>query len=202
MRILFQGDSITDMNRCTDELGIGTGYVKYAIENIKEAYPRTDFEFFNRGISGNKAEDLLYRWEADAVSIQPDVISILIGVNDTWHHSFDKVWMPHEHFESCYRQCLEAIKTKTNAKIIMMEQFLVYTEDKAFFREDLDPKIQITRKLAREYADAFIPLDGIFAAESITSIPTRWAEDGVHPTEEGARLIAKHYLEAFKKVIL
>jgi lysophospholipase L1-like esterase len=202
MRILFQGDSITDAGRRTDENGIGQGYVKYAIENIKNAYPRTEFEFINRGISGHKIQDLLNRWDHDAIDLQPDVISILIGVNDTWHHAEQRDWIPNDQFEASYRACLEALKAKTKAKIIIMEQFLCYTDDKAFFREDLDPKVQITRKLAREYADAFIPLDGIFASESITAAPTYWAEDGVHPTEPGARLIAKHYLEAFKKVIL
>jgi lysophospholipase L1-like esterase len=202
MRILFQGDSITDAGRCADENGIGQGYVKYAIENIKNEYPRAEFEFINRGISGHKIQDLLNRWDHDAIDLQPDVISILIGVNDTWHHAEQRDWIPNDQFEASYRACLEALKAKTKAKIIIMEQFLCYTDDKAFFREDLDPKVQITRKLAREYADAFIPLDGIFASESITAAPTYWAEDGVHPTEAGARLIAKHYLEAFKKVIL
>ncbi len=202
MRILFQGDSITDAGRFSDENGIGQGYVKYAIENIKNAYPRAEFEFINRGISGHKIQDLLNRWDHDAIDLQPDVISILIGVNDTWHHAEQRDWIPNDQFEASYRACLEALKAKTKAKIIIMEQFLCYTDDKAFFREDLDPKVQITRKLAREYADAFIPLDGIFASESITAAPTYWAADGVHPTEAGARLIAKHYLEAFKKVIL
>ncbi len=204
MKILFQGDSITDAGRGRENPHeLGGGYASYAAQFIKDEYPDKEFEFINLGISGNRAESLLERWQYDAIDINPDVISIMIGVNDTWHRSADKNWMPHEYFEDCYRQCLIAIKEKTKAKIIILEQFLCYTEDKAFFRIDLDPKIQITRKLAREYADAFIPLDGIFDSETIRlkTAPTYWANDGVHPSEAGAKLIAKKYLRAFKSII-
>lgn len=202
MKILFQGDSITDASRDrSDYHNLGNGYPKFAAQLIREAYPDKEFEFINLGISGNRAEDLKARWQTDCIDIQPDIVSILIGVNDTWHFADKDAWMPNEYFESCYRDILTQVKTKTKAKIIMLEQFLLYTPDKASFRVDLDPKIQITRALARAFADVFVPLDGIFAAASVEKEPTYWAADGVHPTEAGAKLIAKHYLEAIKKII-
>ena len=82
----------------------------------------------------------------------------------------------------------------------MLEPFLLYCEDKDFFREDLDFKIDTVRALAREYADVYVPLDGIFAAASVGDAPTFWAEDGVHPTSAGAKLIAKHYADAFDRI--
>lgn len=203
MKILFQGDSITDAGRDRRDIhNLGGGYPFYAANLIKEAYPGTDFEFVNLGISGDRAESLLARWEQDAVAVQPDVISILIGINDTWHRAGDRNWMPHDYFEGCYRKILTDIKEKTKAKIIILEQFLLYVEDKDYFHVDLDPKIQITRKLAREFADAFVPLDGLFAAASIKKAPTHWAADGVHPTAAGAEFIAKHYLRAFRSLEL
>lgn len=202
MKILFQGDSITDAGRSReDPHQLGRGYPKYTAELISAKYPSLPLEFINLGISGNRAESLLARWEADAVAVQPDVISILIGVNDTWHHAGNRDWMPHDYFESCYRNILTQLKEKTHAKIIILEQFLCYTEDKSFFRCDLDPKIQITRALAREFADAFIPLDGLFAAASIKTAPTFWAADGVHPTADGAKFIAERYLEVVSPII-
>ena len=202
MKILFQGDSITDAGRSrTDPHILGDGYVNFAAELIKNKFPLIDFEFINLGISGNKAENLLERWQTDAIEIQPDIISILIGINDTWHHAVNEDWMPHEYFENCYRQILLQIKEQTNAKIIILEQFLLAVPDKEFFHFDLDPKIQITRKLAREYADIFIPLDGLFAAASIDKPPAYWAEDGVHPSINGAKFIAEHYLNAVEKLI-
>lgn len=201
MKILFQGDSITDAGRNREDYhDLGGGYPKFAAELIKSRHPGTDFEFVNLGISGNRAENLRDRWTEDCINIQPDVVSILIGVNDTWHRAAEQNWMPHEYFEECYRYCLTEIKEKTNAKIIILEQFLLPVDDKAFFHIDLDAKIQVTRKLAREFADVFIPTDGIFAAACIGEEPTAWAADGVHPTEAGARLIADHYADAFDKI--
>lgn len=203
MRILFQGDSITDAGRDrSDKYSLGEGYPFYAAELIREKYPDREFEFINRGVSGDRAESLLARWKEDAIDIQPDVISILIGVNDTWHNSAPQTnWMKNEYFEYCYRTILEDLKKNTGAKIIILEQFLLYTEDKAYFRADLAPKIEVTRKLARQYADEYIPTDGLFAKASVSKEPTYWAADGVHPTKEGARLIAKYYLEAISQFI-
>lgn len=201
MKILFQGDSITDAGRDRANIhDLGHGYPFYTAKALHEAFPETDFEFIDLGISGNRAENLRDRWTTDAIEIQPDVISILIGINDTWHRAGNRDWMPHEYFEECYRGILERIKKETNAKIIMLEQFLLSVPDKEFFHIDLDPKIQITRKLAREYADVFVPLDGLFAAASVGTAPTEFAADGVHPTARGAEFIAGHYLDAYRKL--
>ena len=198
MKVLFQGDSITDWGRNRDDFhDLGGGYPKFAAEAIKNRHPDTEFEFINLGISGNKVADLVDRWQTDCIDIKPDVVSILIGVNDVWHRSGDRSWLPTDEFTAQYRSILTETKEKTSAKIIMLEPYLAYTDDKAFFREDLAPKIEAVRGLAREYADIFIPLDGIIAAASVHSAPTSWAYDGVHPTEAGAHLIAKHYADAF-----
>ena len=203
MRILFQGVIITDCGRDRSDIhSLGGGYAKFSAELIREKYPEIEFEFINQGISGNRAECLLARWENEAIAHDPDIISILIGVNDTWHNEIEeRNWMHNEYFEDCYRKILTALKEKTNAKIVMIEQFLLYTPDKAFFREDLAPKIEITRKLAREFADAYIPMDGLFAKASVENEPTYWARDGVHPTEAGAKLIAGYYLDAISPLI-
>lgn len=203
MKILFQGDSITDAGRDYSDIhNLGGGYPKYTAELIKNRHPGTEFEFIDLGISGNRAENLRDRWQKDCIDYQPDLVSILIGINDTWHRAGDKNWMPHEYFEECYRCILTEIKQKTNAKILILEQFLLPVADKEFFHVDLDPKIQVTRRLAREFADAFIPLDGIFASHCIGETPTAWAADGVHPTEAGARLIAGYYADVFDKLFV
>ena len=201
MKILFQGDSITDAGRDrNDPTNLGNGYPKYAAANIAARHPDVDFTFYDLGISGNRAENLRDRWQADCIAYDPDFVSILIGVNDTWHRAAEQNWMPHEYFEECYRGILERLKKETSAKIIILEQFLLPVEDKESFHCDLDPKIQVTRKLAREYADVFIPLDGIFAEASLHVDPKLWAADGVHPTAAGAQLIADRYADAFDKL--
>lgn len=197
MKILFQGDSITDADRDReDPHNLGNGYPKDAARFLKEKFPEIDFEFINLGISGNQTIDLVNRLQSDFIDIQPDIVSILIGVNDTWHRADTREWLDNAEFEKRYRTVLEAIKTKTNAKIVMMEQFLLPAEDKLYFREDLDPKIQITRKLAREYADIFIPLDGLLASHICHEDWQKISADGVHPTyDRGAEVIGKIYAD-------
>ena len=168
---------------------------------LTEKYPEVDFEFINFGISGNRTCELFDRLYPDCIAFQPDIVSILIGVNDTWHHAEQKDWIPNEVFEERYRTVLTAIKEKTNAKIMMMEPFLIPTEDKAFFREDLAPKIEIIRKLAREFADIYLPTDGLLASAFIGDDPLSYAADGVHPTAKGAEFIGMLYCEYISDII-
>lgn len=202
MRILFQGDSITDGGRDrNDARKIGWGYALYASRYIQERHPDMEFDFLNFGISGNTTADLVGRWTTDCIEHSPDVVSIMIGVNDTWHHAGDRSWIPNDVFEANYRTLLERIKNETNAKIIMIEQFLLPSEDKEYFREDINPKIMITRKLAREYADVYVPMDGLFAAACIDHTSLWWSEDAVHPNNNGCELMARYYADAFDKVL-
>ncbi len=202
MKILFQGDSITDAGRDRSDIhNLGNGYPKYAAKFLTEKYPDIDFEFINLGISGNQTMDLVARLDKDFIEIQPDIVSILIGVNDTWHHAGKRDWIPSEVFEERYRTVLAAIKEKTNAKIMMLEPFLIPTEDKAFFREDLGPKIEIIRKLSREFADVYLPTDGLLASAFIGDDPQTFAADGVHPTAKGAEFIGMLYAEYISDII-
>ncbi len=196
MKILFQGDSITDAGRNRDDIhDLGGGYPKYAAQYMKEAFPDVDFEFVDLGISGNQTKDLVDRLESDFIDIQPDIVSIMIGINDVWHHAGDKSWIPNEVFEARYRTVLEKLKTQTKAKIMIIEPFIIPVADKEFFREDLDPKIQVIRRLAREYADVYLPTDGLLASAFIGKEPAEFAGDGVHPTAMGADFIGKLYCE-------
>lgn len=202
MKILFQGDSITDAGRDYSDIhSLGNGYPKYAAENIKAAFPGTALEFVNLGISGNQTKDLLARLQSDFIDIKPDIVSILIGINDVWHHAADRSWIGNSVFENNYRTVLAAIKEKTGAKIFMLEPFLIPVEDKEFFWEDLTPKILIIRKLAREFADAYLPTDGLLNAAFIGKNPTDFAADGVHPTQTGARFIGGEYAKAIAPLI-
>ena len=202
IKLLFQGDSITDSYRNYEDPHIlGTGYVKYAAAELKEIYPQVDFEFINLGIGGNQTKDLVARLEADFVEIQPDIVSILIGINDVWHHASDRSWIPNDVFEQRYRFVLQAIKENTSAKIMMLEPFLSPVEDKQFFREDLYQKIEIERKLAREYADVYVPTDGLFASAFVGDEPMSYTPDGVHLTDKGAQFLGKIYCQYMKKLI-
>lgn len=203
IRLLFQGDSITDWGRNRNDYhDLGNGYPKFAAQNISRKFVDYEFEFINLGISGNETKDLENRLQTDFIDIQPNIVSILVGINDVWHHAEDKDWIPSEIFEKHYRTVLEAIKAKTNAKIMIMEPYLIPVEDKLFFREDLGPKIEIIRKLSREFADVYLPTDGLIQSALIGDTPSSYAADGVHPTEKGAQYIAKLYFDYISKLIV
>lgn len=203
MKILFQGDSITDCHREYEDLSnLGEGYVVYTIDILKNNFPEIDFEFINRGISGNRTENLLSRVEEDLIDIQPDIVTVLLGINDTWHKYMIGLETTIEQFRSNYEAILKRIKSETNAKLIMLEPFLLYNMGKDNMREDLNEKIDCVRKLAMEYADAFVPLDGLFVAANIEGTPNvELSPDGVHPDVSGKKLIANALAPVISKFV-
>ncbi len=204
MKILFQGDSVTDAGRDrSNPTDMGDGYPRYASAMIQDSYPDIDFEFVNLGISGNRTEHLVERLEADFIRIQPDIVSILIGVNDVWHHyAFDCIETTDEDFERNYRTVLDAVKSRTHARILMIQPFLFESVDpaKAALCEELARKQQIVKRLADEYADAYLPLDVVLHTEADEE-PAYYAADGVHPTPNGACYIGEAYLRAVAPLI-
>ena len=204
MKILFQGDSVTDAGRDrSDPHDMGNGYPRFASAMIQDSFPDTEFEFVNLGISGNRTEHLVERLEADFMEIQPDIVSILIGVNDVWHHyAFEYVETTDEQFEKNYRTVLDAIKSRTNARILMIQPFLLESVDpaKQELCEELARKKAIVKRLADEYADAYLPLDEVLHTMTEEE-PAYYAADGVHPTPDGACCIGEAYLGAIAPLI-
>lgn len=202
MKILFQGDSVTDAGRDRSQFSdMGFGYPKYASAMLEDAFPDIDFAFVNLGISGNRTEDLVARMQSDFIEIQPDIVSILIGINDVWHHyAFSCTYTSSEAFEQNYTTLLEEIKQKTNAKIMIIQPFLIDVPDKQNLKAELAEKQEIIARLAEQYADVYLPMHEIFEADKAED-KTVYAADGVHPTEDGACLIAQKYLEAISPLI-
>ncbi|MGB9678379.1 MAG: SGNH/GDSL hydrolase family protein [Thermoanaerobacteraceae bacterium] len=199
-KILFIGDSITDTERNRDDFNdLGFGYPMFVASWFFAMYPDMNIQFINRGIGGNRVKDLKERWTHDCIELKPDWVSIFIGINDCWRR-YDSNDPTHiDAFESDYRDILNQVKEKLNAKIIIIEPFVLPTsEDKIQWREDLDPKIQVVRKLAREFKTFFIPLDGLMARLCTKKDPSFWAEDGVHPTFAGHAFIAQEWLKIVK----
>ncbi len=203
MRILFYGDSVTECNRdFSDPSNLGDGYVMYTAESLKNAFEESEIEFLNRGISGNRTIDLVNRLDNDVLAHDPDIVTILIGVNDAWRRFDMNDPTSAEQFRSNYETVLKRIKNETNAKIIMLEPFLIYGMGRDEYRVDLNEKIDVTRMLAKEYADYYIPLDGILAAASVEYDDiTALSADGIHPAEEGKKIIAWHLLQVLYEIV-
>lgn len=198
--VLFQGDSITDAGRSrTDDSDLGKGYPQMVAALFSSKFPEKNVKFINRGISGNRAKDLQARWKEDCIDLKPDWVSILIGINDCWRRYDSNDITSKEQYEDAYREILTRTANETNARLIICEPFVLpVPEDRNKWREDLDPKIHVARKLAREFKAIYIPLDGIFASICTKREPAFWAADGVHPTLMGHALIATEWMKALK----
>lgn len=204
MRIVFQGDSITDAKRDKRNYhDMGKGYPKYASELIAKAFPDAGIEFINLGISGNRTDQLFDRLYPDAIALEPDIISILIGINDIWHrHGTGKIETTDAQIEANYRAILERLKSQTNAKIVILAPYLLDSEDKESWRGELNAILTIIRSLAKEFADVYIPLDEIFEEALKTQPePQYYSGDGVHPNDNGSAFIGKQYFDAIAPLL-
>lgn len=192
MKILFQGDSITEWNRNFDDpTDLGNGYVAVAARLLTERFPDVDFTFVNRGISGNRTRELLTRWQEDTIDVQPDIMTLMIGVNDSWRRYDMNDPMTVEEYETNLRTLLDDFKAHTKAKLLMIEPFTVH-EDTDLWREDLHLKINAFRRVAREYADAYLPMDGLIQMMCVEKEPTHWSADGIHLIEPGINRMGEY----------
>ena len=203
MKILFQGDSVTDAGRDrSNPHDLGEGYPKYAAAMMQDAFPDVEFEFLDLGIGGNRTEHLVERLEGDFVEIQPDIVSIMIGINDVWHRHSHNILTTDEDVERNYRAVLEAIKTRTKARILIIQPLLMESANPgvAELRGELTAVQAIIKRLADEYADAYLPLDTILNTET-KEAPTYYTGDGIHPTPNGACFIGEAYLKAIAPLV-
>ncbi|MGH2510549.1 MAG: SGNH/GDSL hydrolase family protein [Ktedonobacteraceae bacterium] len=198
--VLFQGDSITDAGRYRpDPAHLGYGYVMQAASWFHARYPAKNVHFLNRGISGNRVTDLAARWQEDCLELRPTWLSLLIGINETWRrYDSDDPTSTHD-YEHAYRKLLAQTQATLHTRLILCEPFVLpVPADRAAWREDLDPKIAVVRKLAREYHALYVPFDGIFAQAATQREPAFWAADGVHPSDAGHALMAQAWLRTVR----
>ena len=200
LRILFQGDSVTDAGRDkSNPNDLGPGYPHYAAQALEKQFPDQKFQFINRGVSGDETGNLSARLNQDILDVHADIVSILIGVNDVWHYIDANNGPSDVEFEQNLRFVLSAIRN-SGTKILLIEPF-VCSDDKLRFYISLFPKILILRKLAAEYADAYLPLDGLVAKRWIEKPDEPVADDGVHPNSSGSRFIGKLCADAIAQII-
>ena len=201
IKILFLGDSITDAGRDRRNYHhLGYGYPHFAAELITKSYPNVEIEFINLGISGNHTDELFDRLYNDCIAFQPDIVSILIGVNDVWHRYSVNIATTDDQIALNYKCILERLKKETNAKILMLQPY-TEGEKQAHMRADIEKVKLIVNDLAEKYADAYVKIDDLMHADANYGKPDYFTPDGVHPNETGAKFIAELYFEAVKPLI-
>jgi lysophospholipase L1-like esterase len=203
--ILFQGDSITDSGRNKEDTGfntarnLGSGYPLLAGAAMLNKYEALNLKIYNKGISGNKVYQLAERWDTDCLELKPDVLSILIGVNDIWHKLNGNYNGTIEIYRNDYIALLErTMKALPNVKLIICEPFAVNgvkAVDDTWYPEFYDYQ-KAAREIAKQFRATFIPFQSVYTEAQKRAPGAYWTGDGVHPTLAGAQLMAKAWMKA------
>ena len=195
--VLFQGDSITDAGRDRENSSdMGRGYAMIASAWFSALNPEKQVTFLNRGIGGDRVKDLKARWQEDCLALEPTWVSIMIGINDTGFRYTGGDPTPLEQYEADYREILTRVRDELSARIVLCEPFLVPAmEERLVWREDLDPKVEVVRRLAGEFDALLVPFEQAFEDACARREPQFWAADCVHPCSAGHALMAQTWLK-------
>ena len=207
MKILFQGDSITDFGRSReDDNVVGTGYVLLVKSALGFEEPGK-YEFINRGVGGDRVVDVYARIKRDIINLKPDVISILLGINDVWHDLYDSPnGVSAEKYYKIYDMLISEIKEELpDVKIMIMEPFVLRCQNSEKNWEYLESETRLRSQKARELCKkhnlTFIPLQAGFDELTKKQEAKYWLSDGVHPTPMGHEYIKNEWIKAFKTIV-
>jgi lysophospholipase L1-like esterase len=201
--ILFQGDSITDAGRNRQVVGpsagenLGFGYARLIADHLQEAYKRDHLQIYNRGISGDRILGLAQRWESDSLRLMPDIISILIGINDTWNYIYTGLGSSPKEYRGIFQVILDQTRQRLpTVQLVLCEPFILPVgEVNSEWKEDLQIRQESVRGLANQFDAVFVPFQDVLdqAAEDMPA--RKLLDDGVHPTPQGHRILADYWLK-------
>ena len=210
MKIVFFGDSITDMGRRREydnlsdtAFSYGVGHPLFVAGELHQNPDR--YEVINRGIAGNEIVNLYARACEDVWNHGPDVLSVLIGINDLWHQISLNAGVDLERYVKVYKMLLEDTKKRfPNIKIILCEPFMLMgcgTEKYYDHFTKIAEYAAAVKQIAEEYGAYFLPLQSVFTQATARARQDTYLYDGIHPTAAGAKLIADEWLKLFKEKI-
>ncbi len=203
MKILFQGDSITDWNRSrTDDTDIGRGYPLLVKARLSLDYPEK-FEFINRGIGGDTVSNIYARMYSDIISLGPDFMSIMVGTNDS-------PWSAHEKYQTRYERVYDMLigdilTDLPNMKLMIMEPFVlpgerVVNEGYPLRREQTERRSEAAQRVAEKYGAKFLPLQKKLDEACKMAPVDYWTIEGVHITPAAYQILADEWIKAFKEI--
>jgi lysophospholipase L1-like esterase len=204
---LFQGDSITDGNRGRNNDPnhiMGHGFAFSIASRVGARYPEKALTFYNRGISGNTLADLQSRWEKDTLALKPDVLSILVGVNDTELALKKPDAAAADQYEQGYRSLLNQTKAQLPACLLVLcEPFIApvgrVKEKWPEWQAEIKKRQEVVQRLSKEFQTVFVPLQKVFQEAATRASADYWVWDGIHPTVAGHELITQEWLKQVSK---
>ena len=207
LTILFQGNSITDGNRSHNNAWnhvMGHGYAYFIVSRLWYDYPDEHLMFYNRGVSGDKVTDLEKRWKQDTLDLKPDVLSILVGVNDLSDIIDHKTGCTIETYEKVYNTILERTKSAlADCFLIFCEPFILPVcwgkDNIGVWQAEVLKTQKIVRKLANSFDAVFIELQRPFNKACQKAPADYWIRDGIHPMLAGHELISRVWIDEVGK---
>jgi lysophospholipase L1-like esterase len=199
--IVFIGDSITDADRNSIAYKpFGFGYVNYIANYLLGKYADVNLNILNTGISGNTIRDLKSRWQADCLDHNPDILSIMIGVNDVWHQfaADDELpfAVPLDEFKRTYEELLVKVKAKCNSQIVICEPFMFCDDLNNPMFALLRKYIEVVDRIAADFNACLVPLQKAINERIKEVPPQNWSSDLVHPEVWAHAWIAQQWLIA------
>ena len=204
VRFIFMGDSITDCNRNREDFipyGLGTCYAFLTSTKLSTMHPEKEIEFLNRGISGNRITDLVARWKRDVINLKPDMLTILIGVNDTWHEADRLEGVSVGQYEKLYRMLIEwTLQELPDLKIALLEPFTLDVgavgewDDK--YKKEIPVRAAVVKKIAADFGLLFVPLQEKILSAAKACGAEKILRDGVHPAILGHAIISDSVVDA------
>lgn len=211
--VLFQGDSITDADRNRQlSSSMGSGYASMAAGWLGCEYPGA-YQCLNRGIGGNRIVDLYARIREDIIKLKPDIVSILIGVNDVWSDVEDDMGTSTQKFETIYEMIIGEIREALpRTEIMLLGPYVLngcgVCSDAAhpsrweFMRDGVAEKAAVAKRVAQKHGLVYVPLQEAFDAAVAAAPVEHWVQEGVHPTPAGYELIKREWIKGFKMINL
>lgn len=205
--ILFQGDSITDGGRGRTEDWnhvLGQDYAYLISGRLWYDYPEKNFHFFNREISGNKITDLTERWQEDTLNLKPDLLSILIGINDVSAFLNGDDNFTVETYENGYRSLLQQTKQQLPAiELVLCEPFILpvgkVKEKWKEYSAEIHSRQSVVKKLSREFNAVYVEFQNAFNIALKRAPAEYWIWDGIHPMPAGHEMMAKEWIQQVSK---
>jgi acyl-CoA thioesterase I len=196
VKIIFIGDSITASGKNTDPERLGSGYVRMIRNELPE-----DVKVINKGVSGHRVTDLAFRWKRDVTDLDPDLVSVSIGINDVWRQldSPDLNQVDVQKFEEIYRDLLSQLSPAI--KIVLMEPTIIEENPQSTGNQLLVPYVEAVRKLAIEFDALLVPVHDVFIGHLKSHPEISLTTDGVHMKRKGDELMAKSWLKAAEPLI-
>lgn len=209
VNFIFQGDSITDGNRGRSDWDLnhimGHGYACNIAGRLAADFPGRHYKFINRGVSGNKITDLADRWQKDALDLNPDVLSILVGINDSASYLKDKsTGVSVKQYEETYRELLKQTRAKFPKVLFVLGEpftlpFSSSRQEQTERQHDVAERSAVVKKLAMEFNAVFVPFQQMFDKALQRAPEKYWIWDQVHPTVAGHELMAREWIKQVQK---